>query len=83
MDSLAETLDVRLRQWKPETAAHVREQVSELIARADRGESEPSEAELDAGYRDMCLDVEREALALEWCDALVGDTLPEAPGAAR
>jgi hypothetical protein len=25
MDTLAETLDVKLRQWKPETAAEVRE----------------------------------------------------------
>jgi hypothetical protein len=35
MDALAEKLDSKLRTWKPETAAQVRERVSEVIALAD------------------------------------------------
>ncbi len=35
MDALAETLDAKLRQWKPETAAQVRERVAEVIELAD------------------------------------------------
>lgn len=31
MDTLAEKLDEKLRQWKPETAAEVRERVAEVI----------------------------------------------------
>ena len=31
MDALAEKLDARLREWKPETAAQVRERVTEVI----------------------------------------------------
>jgi hypothetical protein len=37
MDTLVETLDIRLRQWKPETVTQVREQVAEIIALADQG----------------------------------------------
>ncbi len=37
MDTLVETLDARLRQWKPETATEVREKVTEIIALADQG----------------------------------------------
>ncbi len=33
MDVLVERLDARLREWKPETAAQVRECVSEVIER--------------------------------------------------
>ncbi len=33
---------------------------------------------LDDGYRAMAADGEREAEALEWCDALAGDTADEA-----
>lgn len=33
---LAEKLDSRLREWKPETAAQVRERVSEVIEAADQ-----------------------------------------------
>jgi hypothetical protein len=33
---LIETLDAKLRQWKPETAAQVRERVSEIISLADQ-----------------------------------------------
>jgi hypothetical protein len=35
VDSLVETLDARLREWKPETAARVRERVAEVIELAD------------------------------------------------
>ena len=35
MDSLAEKLDTKLRLWKPETAARVRERVIEVIELAD------------------------------------------------
>jgi hypothetical protein len=37
MDTLAETLDAKLREWKPETAAQVRERVAEVIELADHG----------------------------------------------
>jgi hypothetical protein len=36
MDALAEQLDAKLRAWTPETAAHVRQQVAEIIALADQ-----------------------------------------------
>lgn len=36
MDALVETLDAKLREWKPETAAQVRECVAEIIALADQ-----------------------------------------------
>lgn len=36
MDALAEKLDARLRDWKPETAAEARERITELIELADR-----------------------------------------------
>ena len=36
MDALAEMLDAKLREWKPETAAQVRERVAEVIELADR-----------------------------------------------
>ena len=36
MDTLLETLDARLREWKPETATQVRERVSEIITLADQ-----------------------------------------------
>ena len=31
MDALAEKLDARLREWKPETAAEARERIAEVI----------------------------------------------------
>ncbi len=37
MDILAETLDAKLRQWKPETVTQVREQLAEIMALADQG----------------------------------------------
>ena len=36
MDALIERLDAKLREWKPETAAQVRECVAEIIALADQ-----------------------------------------------
>ena len=36
MDALVERLDARLREWKPETAAQVRERVTEVIDLADQ-----------------------------------------------
>lgn len=36
MDALLETLDAKLREWKPETAAQVRERVQEIITLADQ-----------------------------------------------
>jgi hypothetical protein len=35
MDALAEKLDTKLRTWKPEMAAQVRERVAEMIDLAD------------------------------------------------
>ncbi len=35
MDALAETLDSKLRTWKPATAAKVRVRVAEVLALAD------------------------------------------------
>ena len=37
MDALIQRLDAKLREWKPETAAQVRECVAEIIALADQG----------------------------------------------
>ena len=36
MDTLIERLDSKLREWKPETAAQVRERVAEIMALADQ-----------------------------------------------
>jgi hypothetical protein len=36
VDALVERLDARLREWKPETAAQVRERVTEVIDLADQ-----------------------------------------------
>ena len=36
MDALVEKLNVKLREWKPETAAQVRERLAEIIALADQ-----------------------------------------------
>jgi hypothetical protein len=35
VDALVERLDTKLREWKPETAAQVRERVAEVIELAD------------------------------------------------
>jgi hypothetical protein len=37
MDALAEQLDAKLREWTPETAAQVRQRVTEIMALADQG----------------------------------------------
>jgi hypothetical protein len=36
VDALVKTLDARLRQWKPDTAAEVRARVAEVIELADQ-----------------------------------------------
>ena len=36
MDALAEQLDVKLREWQPETANQVRQRIAEIIALADQ-----------------------------------------------
>ena len=36
MDALAEKLDARLREWRPETAAEARLRIIELIEMADQ-----------------------------------------------
>ena len=36
VDALAEKLDARLREWKPETAAEARERIAEVIELADQ-----------------------------------------------
>ncbi|MBI1956777.1 MAG: hypothetical protein HYS38_10315 [Acidobacteria bacterium] len=36
MDALVKRLDAKLREWKPETAAQVRERLTEIIALADQ-----------------------------------------------
>jgi len=35
MDALLEKLDAKLKEWKPETAAEVRQRVAEMMALAD------------------------------------------------
>jgi len=35
MDALLEKLDAKLKEWKPETAAEVRQRVAEMMAFAD------------------------------------------------
>ena len=37
-------------------------------------------SELRAGYEEMSRDAEREAEALEWCEALIGDALSDPDG---
>ena len=36
MDALAEQLDAKLREWAPETAAQVRQRVTEIMTLADQ-----------------------------------------------
>ena len=36
MDALLEKLDAKLKEWKPETAAEVREHVAEMMPLADQ-----------------------------------------------
>ena len=37
MDAIAQSLDHKLHEWKPETSAKVRALVAEIIQRADEG----------------------------------------------
>lgn len=37
MDALVETLEAKLREWKPETVAQVRQHLAEIMALADQG----------------------------------------------
>jgi hypothetical protein len=41
VDALVKTLDARLRQWKPDTAAEVRARVAESIELADQDVLDP------------------------------------------
>ena len=36
MDALVERLDAKLREWKPETVAQVRQRVAEIMVLADQ-----------------------------------------------
>lgn len=36
MDALIETLDIKLRQWRPDVAEQVRQYVTEIIEMADQ-----------------------------------------------
>ena len=46
MDALAERLDARLREWKPETADQVRRRVTEMIEAADQDAMDSSRSRL-------------------------------------
>jgi len=46
MDALAERLDARLREWRPETADQVRRRVAELIEVADHDAPDLSRSRL-------------------------------------
>jgi hypothetical protein len=37
VEALVEKLDAKLREWRPETAAQVRERIAEVIELADQG----------------------------------------------
>jgi hypothetical protein len=41
MDALLEKLDAKLKEWKPETAAEVRQRVAEMMALADQDALDP------------------------------------------
>lgn len=36
MDTLAETLDIKLREWRPDIVVQVRQQIQEIIELADQ-----------------------------------------------
>jgi|HubBroStandDraft_6_1064221.scaffolds.fasta_scaffold228282_1 predicted CopG family antitoxin len=55
--------------------------ISELIEELAR--PMVTESALEASYRDMILDDERERAASEWIEGLVGDSLPGGPNAPR
>ena len=46
MDALAEKLDARLREWKPETAAEARERIAEVMELADIARSRAAEQDV-------------------------------------
>lgn len=51
--------------------------VEELIrSRLNVLENWPTDEELEAGYREMAADEEREREAHEWSEAFIGETLP-------
>jgi ribosomal protein L12E/L44/L45/RPP1/RPP2 len=53
-----------------------RQTIGELLsdfARSRFAKPAYTQAELEAGYRAMAADAEREAEAQEWCNALIGD----------
>ena len=54
MDVIAERLDAKLHEWKPDTAAEVRERVMEIIDLAD----------LDVSHKMQSRSVEQEVLNL-------------------
>ena len=60
MDALAEKLDTKLRTWKPETAAEVRERVAEMIELAD---DDILELTLSRAREQEVLDILDESLA--------------------
>jgi predicted CopG family antitoxin len=55
--------------------------ISELIEELAR--PIVAESGLEASYRDMVLDEERERAATEWIEGLVGDSVPGGPDAPR
>ena len=59
-----EQIDERLRELPPEQLATVLDFVTYLAARQSR----PSDADLEADYRAMAADEEREREALEWIE---------------
>jgi hypothetical protein len=57
-----------------------RQTLSEVLgdfARSRLAKPAYTEAELEAGYRAMAADAERENEAQEWCEALIGDSVNE------
>jgi hypothetical protein len=46
-------------------------------------ESQRESPDLEAGYRSMAFDAEREREALEWSEGLIGDATGNAPDAPR
>ncbi|MDR2479495.1 MAG: hypothetical protein LBD48_09310 [Treponema sp.] len=57
-----------------------RQTIGELLgdfARSRLAKPPYNEAELEAGYRAMAADAERETEARQWCEALIGDSVDE------
>ena len=68
VDRMAEQLE-RSRSWIMKQA---------LLSWLAQEEERERHSTLEAGYRAMAADKEREAAALEWCEALLGDVTDEA-----